>query len=312
MENLLLSFEVVFPLFALMSLGYLVKRLRMLQENTVRQMNNVVFRLFLPVLLFYNIYTTDISGSFNPFLTIFAAVSVLLSFLAAFLVVVLTEKENPKRGVMIQGIFRSNFIIFGIPVTISLFGQESAGIASLLIAVIIPMFNILSVVALEIFRGGKIRPGKILKGVVTNPLIIATVIALLVLFSNLRLPTLLEDLIADIGGIATLLALFLLGASFTFTEAHGRIRQLVTGVLGKLVVIPLVFLTASVLAGFRDAELVVLLALFGSPTAVSSFVMAQQMDGDSELAGQMVVWGSLLSVFTMFLWIFFLKQAALI
>ena len=312
MENLILSFEVVFPLFAVMALGYLIRRLNLFGDETVRQMNNVVFRFFLPVLLFRNVYNTNLSGTFNPKLTAFAVISVLCSFVLAFGAVMLLEKDNRKRGVLIQGIFRSNFIIFGIPVTISLFGDKSAGIASLLIAFIIPIFNLLAVLVLEIFRGGKVNFKKVLKGIVTNPLIIASLLAVLFLASSIRIPPIISGIIDDIGGVATPLALFLLGASFTFSKMKGRGKQLMIGIGGKLVAVPLIFLTIGILLGFRGAELVVLLALFGSPAAVSSFIMAQQMDGDGDLAGQLVVLGSLCSIITMFIWIFILKQAAFI
>lgn len=295
-----------------MSLGYLMRRLHLFGDETVNQMNNVVFRFFLPVLLFRNVYTTDLSGAFNPKLTAFAIISVVSTFFLALGAVMLLEKENKKRGVLVQGIFRSNFIIFGIPVTISLYGDKSAGIASLLIAFIIPIFNLFAVLVLEIFRGGRVDFKKVLKGVVTNPLIIASLLAVLFLAFNIKIPPLIDGILADIGGVATPLALFLLGASFTFSKMKGQGKQLVIGIGGKLVVIPFIFLTISILLGFRGAELVVLLALFGSPTAVSSFIMAQQMDGDGDLAGQLVVLGSLFSIVTMFIWIFILKQAAFI
>ena len=131
-----------------------MRRLHLFGDETVNQMNNVVFRFFLPVLLFRNVYTTDLSGAFNPKLTAFAIISVVSTFFLALGAVMLLEKENKKRGVLVQGIFRSNFIIFGIPVTISLYGDKSAGIASLLIAFIIPIFNLFAVLVLEIFRGG--------------------------------------------------------------------------------------------------------------------------------------------------------------
>ena len=310
MENLALSFSVVFPLFLYLALGYGAKSIRMLSSETIRQMNNAVFRIFLPVLLFSNVYSTEISTAFQPGLTAFAVASVLLSFALSFGAVCLLEKENARRGVLIQGIFRSNFVLFGVPVSASLFGAEASGIASLLIAFVIPLFNILAVAVLEIFRGGKFRLLPILKGIVTNPLILATAAALVFLATGWKLPSLLEEAAADIGGIATPLALFLLGASFTFSGAKGRARQIALGVCGRLLLVPLVFLTAAAALGFRGANLTVLLSLFGSPTAVSSFVMAQQMGGDGELAGQLVVWGSLFSVLSIFLWVFVLKQAA--
>ena len=170
-----------------------------------------------------------------------------------------------KRQVLIQGIFRSNFIIFGLPVTISLYGEEAGGIAALLIAVIIPIFNIFSVAALEIFSDkGKFNWKKIIKGIVTNPLIIASILALIALLSGIKIPTVLDDVLSDIGGVATPLGLMILGASFAFSAVRDRLREIIIGVAGKLVIIPLIFLPIAIAMGFRGAELVALLALFGS------------------------------------------------
>ena len=313
MENLILSFQVVLPLFIMMVLGYFIRSIRLVDDHSVKHLNNVVFRVFLPVLLFCNVYHCDLEGTIRPKLMIFAPICVLISFFLTFVIVCFLEKENSRRGVLIQGIFRSNFIIFGLPVTISLYGEEAGGIAALLIAVIIPIFNIFSVAALEIFSDkGKFNWKKIIKGIVTNPLIIASILALIALLSGIKIPTVLDDVLSDIGGVATPLGLMILGASFAFSAVRDRLREIIIGVAGKLVIIPLIFLPIAIAMGFRGAELVALLALFGSPTAVSSFTMAQQMGGDSELAGHLVVLGSLFSILTMFLWIFILKQMAFI
>lgn len=312
MENLIVSASVVLPLFFMIALGYFVKRIRMVDDPSLQVMNNLTFRVFLPVLLFYNIYKTDVGTALNNTLMAFAAVSVTVSFFVLLLLIPRIEKANPRRGVLIQGIFRSNFIIFGLPVTESLFGPGAAGTASLLIAVIIPLFNALSVVALELFRGGKMNPKKILKGIVTNPLILASALGVLAMVTGFRFPAVLEEVVADVGGIATPLALIILGASFSFSAVKGHGKQLLLGLGGRLVLIPAIFLPIGIALGFRGPELAVLIALFASPTAVSSFTMAQQMDGDAQLAGQLVVFGSLFSILTIFLWVFSFKQLGLL
>lgn len=312
MENLILSFNVVLPLFLMMMLGYGLKRINMFDETTLKSMNTLTFKTFLPTLLFYNIYKTDLNGVFNPQLMSFAAMTILISFGLLCLLIPKFEKENSKRGVLIQGIFRSNFVIFGIPVIVSLFGEGYSGITSLLIAVVVPMFNVLSVVALEIFRGGKINIKNIAKGVLTNPLIIASAIGLVFLFLGIKLPTAIEKTVSDISKIGTPLSLILLGGSFKFSSYKNYVKQLILSVVGKLIIIPCIFVPIAVSFGFRGVELASLLIMLGSPTAVSSFTMAEQMDADSELAGQIVVFSSGLSVLTVFLWIFILKQTSLI
>ncbi|MGL5327887.1 MAG: AEC family transporter [Peptostreptococcaceae bacterium] len=312
MENLILSINVVLPLFLTMSLGYLMKKLNMFDEITLKTMNKITFKVFLPTLLFYNVYKTNREYSLNFKLMGFTTISVLAIFLVLCLVIPLLEKDNKKRGVLIQSIFRSNFVIFGIPVTISLFGESATGTTSMVIAVVVPLFNILSVFALEIFRKGKLDFKKIIKDVIYNPLIIASLTAFILLMLNIKIPIPFEKTISDVSKLATPLALILLGASFKFSKSKSHIKQLIIAVLGKLIIVPLIFIPLAVAFGFRDVELICILVALGSPTAVSSFTMAEQMDADSELAGQIVVFTSGLSVISVFLWIFTLKELLLI
>lgn len=312
MENLILSFNIVLPIFLILSLGYILKKLKILDELTTKNMNSVNFKVFLPLLLFYNVYKTDLSVVFNPKLLIFSIISVILVFLLLFIIIPLLEKDNRKRGVIIQGIFRSNFVIFGVPVCEALFGQNATGVASMLIAVVVPLFNFLAVICLEIYRGGNINFKKIIKGIITNPLIIASIIGLFFIYFKIKLPTPIEKTINDISKIATPLAFILLGSSFTFSAFSVYIKQLSITILGKLIIVPGIVLYIAALLGFRNVELTCLLSVFASPTAVSSYTMAEQMDGDSILAGQIVVLTSIISIITVFLWIFILKQFHLI
>lgn len=312
MENLILSFNIVLPIFLILSLGYILKKLKILDELTTKNMNSVNFKVFLPLLLFYNVYKTDLSVVFNPKLLIFSIISVILVFLLLFIIIPLLEKDNRKRGVIIQGIFRSNFVIFGVPVCEALFGQNATGVASMLIAIVVPLFNFLAVICLEIYRGGNINFKKIIKGIITNPLIIASIIGLFFIYFKIKLPAPIEKTINDISKIATPLAFILLGSSFTFSAFSLYIKQLSITILGKLIIVPGIVLYIAALLGFRNVELTCLLSVFASPTAVSSYTMAEQMDGDSILAGQIVVLTSIISIITVFLWIFILKQFHLI
>lgn len=310
MDNLLLSFNVIFPIFLMMALGYGIKQTRLMSDTTLNQMNDICFKVFFPLLLFNSIYKTNIEGVFSPKLLLFGVGSVLVIFVLLLLVVPLIEKDNRRRGVLVQGIFRSNFVIFGLPISIALCGSDNVGPTSILIAVIVPLYNALSILALEIFRGEKIRVKKILLGVITNPFVISGLLGILAFLIHLRLPSALDSAVSSLASIATPLALLLLGASFRFVDVRPNLRPILIGVVGKLLLIPLIFIPIFVLAGFRNVELVALVVMIGAPTAVSTFTMAGKMDADQTLAGQLVVFDSIGSIVTMFLWIFLLKQLA--
>ena len=309
-DSLILSLEIVLPLFLLMAVGYVIKLTGLMNETSIKQVNKVIFKIFLPLLVFCNIYNTELAESFNSHLLLYSVTGVLIQFVLSLCLAILLEKDNSRRGVMLQGMFRSNFVLFGIPISTALFGGTAAGLASILIAVIIPMYNVLAVVSLEVFNGKRLNIGKILIGIITNPLIIASVLGILFVVFQVPLPTPLYDTIEDLAGIATPLACVILGASFSFGDVGRYIKETSIVLVAKLLVFPALFLGIALMLGFRGAPLAVLLTVFGSPIAVSSFTMAQQMGGDDKLAGQLVVFSSIFSIGTMFLLIFFLKEFA--
>ena len=308
MENLMISANAVLPMCLVMALGYGTRRLGWLRREEISTINKIAFRIFLPCLLYYNIYCSDLSGSFDPLLMAYAVGGVLLTFGLALGYALLTEKLPERRGVLIQGMFRSNYVIMGIPVATALLDADQLGTVSILIAVIVPLFNMLAVVVLEVFRGQKPKPLHILGQIAKNPLVIGSVLGILTLVAGIRLPHILEQTIQSVSAIASPLQLFLLGAFFQFSGLKTYRRELVTVSIAKLIVSPGLFLGLGALLGFRGVAFVSLIGIFASPTAVNSFTMAQQMGGDAELAGDIVVTTSAASILTMFLWIFLFKS----
>ena len=308
MENLMISANAVLPMCLIMALGYGTRRLGWIRREEISAINKIAFRIFLPCLLYYNVYCSDLSGSFDPLLMAYAVGGVLLTFGLSLGYTLLTEKLPERRGVMIQGMFRSNYVIMGIPVATALLGADQLGTVSILIAVVVPLFNMLSVIVLEVFRGQKPKPLHILGQIAKNPLVIGSVLGILTLAAGIRLPHILEQTIQNISAIASPLQLFLLGAFFQFSGLKTYRRELVTVSAAKLIVAPGLFLGLGALLGFRGVAFVSLIGIFASPTAVNSFTMAQQMGGDAELAGDIVVTTSAVSIPTMFLWIFLFKS----
>ena len=308
MENLMISANAVLPMCLIMALGYGTRRLGWIRREEISAINKIAFRIFLPCLLYYNVYCSDLSGSFDPLLMAYAVGGVLLTFGLSLGYTLLTEKLPERRGVMIQGMFRSNYVIMGIPVATALLGADQLGTVSILIAVIVPLFNMLAVVVLEVFRGQKPKPLHILGKIAKNPLVIGSVLGILTLAAGIRLPHILEQTIQSISAIASPLQLFLLGAFFQFSGLKTYRRELVTVSAAKLIVSPGLFLGLGALLGFRGVAFVSLIGIFASPTAVNSFTMAQQMGGDAELAGDIVVTSSAVSILTMFLWVFLFKS----
>jgi predicted permease len=294
-----------------MLLGYGLKQLKMATKDQFNAINRLIFKVFLPIHLFYSVYKTDIKSFFDGKLILFAVVTVLIVFAVGYGLVFLFTKENAKRGVMLQGFFRSNFAILGIPLVNYICGESAGGLSALIVAIIIPLYNILAVITLERFRDGKIQFGKLLKGIATNPLVISCLIGVIFLALGIQLPSLVETTVSDAASIASPLAIVVLGASFNFSTIKTSIKELAITVCTRLLIVPALAIAAAVWLGFRGEALVCLMVAFGAPTAVSSFSMAQQMGGDEELAAQIVVFTSALCLFSLFGWIFLLSSLQL-
>lgn len=315
MDSFLLSFNLVFPMFLLLATGKLARKTNLLTTESTDRLNALVFKIFLPVSIFKNVYNSSVSDVFDKKLIAFGIISVTLCFL---LLILLTSgcKNRKSRGVLIQGIYRSNFLIFGLPVAESFYPDGSlSGKASVLIAIIVPLFNGLAVIALEMFKENKQSGMKTFLNILKNPLIIGSALGFAALFlkeAGFLLPDAVYKTVSDLSAAATPLALIALGASLDFSKIKGESKYLIWGLLGKLVLSPAVFIGAAVLLGFRDRELAIILSMFASPASVSSYTMAQQMGADDDLAAELVVIGTAVSLITVFLWVSLIASSGLI
>ena len=311
MENFLLALNVVFPMFFLMMLGVILKRIKMVDERSLTVMNSLIFRVFMSTLLFLSVYNIGDLSAFsakNLKLMLYAFVSILLVLVLAWLIFVRLIADKKRLAVMIQGVYRGNFILFGLAIAGSLYGDAGLGIVSILTVVTIPTFNILAVIILEYYSGKEISRKKLIKQVSKNPLVIATVIGILFLASGIKLPKPIYKSLNDISKIATPLAFIVLGAELKFGNMLKNMKYLIFVDFLKLVINPFISISIGKMLGFQGAEIVALLAMTACPTAVSSFTMAKEMNVDGDLAGEIVATTSLVSIATIFCWILILKS----
>ncbi len=295
-----------------MSAGFLSRKLGLLNDGLVKGVNQLIFKLFLPINLFMSVLGTpaDTKIEGKEFLFVFFGLIVL--FLLFMVLVPRIEKDRAKVGVMIQGMGRANYAFFGIPLVKMLFPEQDTSLAALLVTVTVPVYNVMSVIALSAFNGGQVNMKKILLNIIKNPLIIASLLGYACWMLKLELPSFLNTTLSDMAKVATPLALFTLGGAITLQSAFRHKKQLLISVAGKLIFSPIVFLSLAVLLGIRNVGLACVLISFGAPTAVSSYPMAQQMGGDGELAAEIVAMTSVCSILTTFLFVFLLKTMAFI
>ena len=308
LQALSIAFHAIVPLFLIIAVGYTVKRLGWIGPEDVRRFNKVTFYTFMPVMLFYNIYTSDFSQAVRLPYVLFVVGAALGMIVISIGITLLVEKMPQRQGVMIQAAFRSNFVLLGLPIAMELLPGGNFGVTALMVAIVVPIYNIVSVVVLEYFRGGKPNVKEVLLAVLKNPLLIGSVTGLLVQALHIVLPEVLVSFAGKMNSAATPLLLVLLGASFEGRELACYKKELLVCVGLRLVVFPGVILTLAMLLGLRDIEFVTLLAMTAAPTAINSFNMAQQLGGDSHLAGSAVVVSTALSFFTLFFWVTLFKQ----
>ena len=304
MRELEITVEILFPLFLLLALGWVLRRIGWMSAQLTRETNKLIFQLFLPVLVFNNISDMASGVSMDAGYAAYLFFGLLGIHLLAAVFVPRFEKHPQKRGVMVQGIFRTNFAALGAPLMEAMFGESGLAMYSLALPIVIPLNNILAVIALSSPGQKRLRPLEMLKSIVTNPLIIGCILGGIMLLTHLQLPTVVDSALRQVGGLASPLSLLVLGASLQWQGVRDNRTELVWTVLLKQVIIPLVMLGLAVLLGFRNEALGVMLILFGAPCAISSYPMAEAMGGDGPLAASQVVLTTLCSMGTLFVLVY--------
>ena len=307
-SNFIICIKAVIPMFLMLALGYGGRLMKLTDDSLSAKMNSLCFKMLFPFLMFHNIYASRIDEVLSLRLIVFAVAAVMAVYGAATLFTLRIEKSARSRGAMIQAIYRSNFVIMGLPVATNIYGHGNVGVTAVLVAIIVPLFNVLAVVTLEIYRSSKVRPGKILLNIAKNPLIGGAFLGIAFSILGIRLPGIIESTVSDISACATPVALMILGSSFKFSGAAKVRRNLTIAGAAKLIAVPGLVLPAAALMGFRDIAFVSLVGIFAAPCAISTFTMAQEMDSDYELAGASVVFTTAFSCVTMFLWLYLFKS----
>lgn len=312
MEDLLLAAKVVLPLFVYMAVGGFIRKKTIFSLGNFKSLNHMVFYVFMPLTLFFNVYEADLGDVVKPGIFIFAFTSIILLFTAAWIFFSRVVENQADAATMIQGAYRSNYVLLGNVIADSLCGQEGLALVAALAVMVVPMFNILAVILFEVKRDNSVDFLRIIRNIFRNPLVCAGILGGLFKMLHIPLPGLLQQPLATLGDAATPLALVTLGGILSVGSIvrHGKYLIAVTAV--RLIAAPFAALTAAAAFGFRGDMLVAVLAIFASPAAVSSTPMAQSMGGNGELAGEIVAVTSVCCMITIFIFVFFLSRMGFI
>lgn len=314
MENLIFSLNATIPIFLMMLLGMLFRKLGWMDEVFAAKMNKFVFLVPLPVLLFEQLATVDFSEvwdiKFILFCFVVTAISITISTLISLL-----WKDRSIKGEFIQATYRSSAALLGIAFIQNIYG--TAGMAPLMIIGSVPLYNIMAVLVLSFTKPGQsgMSPEllkKTLKGIVTNPIILGILAGALWSLLRLPMPTILSKTVSNLGSLTTPLGLMTMGAAFNWGEAKTGMGPAFVASFMKLFGLCTLFLPVAVLLGFREAELIAILVMLGSSTTVSSYVMARNMGHSGVLSSSIVAITTLGSAFSLTFWLYVLKTLALI
>lgn len=312
MESLMISINAVLPFVIYLGVGVFLKKYKKIDESFFKQLNSIIFSIFFPFTMFNNIHDISLDISSCVRLVFICIVTLFLLIGLSFAVVKRLVKENERRGVIIQAIYRSNTLLYALPLIETLFGSDGTALGSIIIALFVPIYNILAIIILEYFNGQNTSLKNLLLKILHNPLFQGAVIGVVFALFEIQIPAVIDKTISTISSMTTPLALIVLGGTTKLVSIKKNMKYIIPTLTFKMIVFPIITVFIGKMLGFNSIELFVYFILFATPIAVSSFSMAANMGGDSQLAGELVSVSTVASVFTLFLWILFLTSFHLI
>ena len=303
MDVILISAKAILPLFAFMMLGFGIKKRNLLSDESTKQINILVFRYFLPIMCAETIYKANLREDVELLPVLMVTFGIIGIFLLSWLIVPRFAKDKTQIPVIIQGIYKSNYAILGIPIAQSICGADNIGIVSVIAVILVPLNNALSALIFEKYTGKATSVPKLILNIIKNPLVVGSLAGLALNLTGIVIPSwILSGIFSKLGALTTPLSMIALGASFEFSHIRTYRKPLFWVLLAKLVLVPAAIIPLSIVLGARGAGLVGITIYAAAPNAVNSYSTAVAMGGDADLANEIVVMTSLLSMLTMFAW----------
>lgn len=321
MDSFIYSINSTVPIFLVMIVGWVIKQLGVIDDHFANVANKYVFKVALPVLLFRDLSKADFYSQFDIRFVGYCAIVTIAMFGGVWIFTDLLMKDKTMRGSFIQCSCRSSAAILGMAFIQNMYSET--GMAPLMIVAAVPLFNVISVVALT-FKANPVdgvsiedmpkKDGikKACFNIITNPIIIGIAVGLLASLVRLQLPAILDKTVNSIAQTATPIALICIGAGFEGRKAIKKIKPTLVGTFIKLIGLAAIFIPIAVYMGFRNQELMAILIMLASPTTVTSYIMAKNMNNDEVLASSIIVLTTVLSSITLTGWIFILRSFGLI
>ena len=314
LNDLGFAIAITAPIFCILGCGIFFKRIGWVTADFARIGSDLVFKVTLPCFLFVKLVVTDFRHHLPLTLIGYAALSTIVVFLFLDRIVAAQLNNSADRGAFVQGAFRGNMGIVGLAFCISAFGDHVIAVASIYIAIMTILYNVLAVITLTRHQDktlGQDTYRRMLKSISSNPLILAILAGMVISLSNIPVPQLILTTGEYFARMTLPLALLCAGASIRMHEFNSS-KPLYLASLAKLVVVPLVITTGGIAIGLRGEQLGVLYLMCSAPAAAASYPMTQAMGGNYHLAAAIIAVTSVGAMVATTLGIFLLRSFALI
>jgi malate permease and related proteins len=301
------TLNITAPVFAMLFLGVLLKRIDWINDNFIHTASSLVFNVTMPTLLFLGILHADLHSALQPSLLIYFAIATLAGFAIAWGWAI-WRCPLEDRGIYTQGAFRGNNGVIGLALAASMYGNYGISLGAILAGLVIVFYNTLSSIVLAVYSPViKSDPWSIFKSVLSNPLIISVIAAVPFAWFQIGLPNWLGTSGGYLAQMTLPLALICIGGTLSLAALRKSGELALSSSLVKMIGLPILATFGAWLCGFRGPELGILFLYFGSPTAAASFVMARQANGNHELAAAIIVITTLMAAVTTNIGIFLLQ-----
>ena len=310
MENILFTVNSVAPVFIIVFTGIALKKFRFVDDNFVRISSKLVFSVSLPALIFDELASTNFFAKFQIDMILFSYAGILVFYCLIWISSTLLTADGRSQGAFIQGSYRSNFGIVGLALIANMFGESAIDKAAIILAFMMPLYNILAVIALTypLKKHEPISSSKMVWNIITNPLILAMIVSLPFSILNIRIPVLFSTTIGYLADLAFPLALIGVGASLDFKSLKNDIRLANIASFIKIVLIPSSLTVIAYQIGFRGEDIGILFMLFATPTAIASYIMADSMGCNRNLASSIIMISTLGSILTLSIGVYVLRH----
>lgn len=313
LSNLIFSLNATMPLFLMMVVGYVLKRIGFMDAHTTDAINKLVFRVFLPLLLFEDLAEQDFLGIWDGSFVLFCFAATVISIIIAAILARLVSKDPGDFGEIIQASYRSGAATLGIAFMTNIY--DNVAMVALMIIGSVPLYNAAAVLILSLtskesrsISDKKLLFKKTLFNVITNPIILGILVGTIWSLINIELPFIISRSVSYLGNLASPLALISLGATFEFADVSRKLKEIILCNVNKLFVFCMLFLPVAIWLGYRDEKLVAALIMLGSATTSSSFIMSKNMGHEGVISAGAIMTTTLFSSFTLTLWLFVLRS----